>query len=241
MANNTVPTPEALTCVSFQYGIQNNAGFDSQAIFNEVNNTLKTGLIIATENVTIEILNASYPRDGETETEAESQRRAHRSMQRNIRQLQGLHGLVTSLIVYHQQDAATGSLGSANVGELVRRRSTLEQLQGQRQAAYLPKSLDSTGSDKWKNRRLVFYTDEFEPVINTIFDNPFCEEPDGVTCSIVDSTVCVVLEEGDNEAEVQATLLAGIEESIQDGSFVAAIPPENQLPGGETVAPREGS
>ena len=60
-----MPTLEALTCINFQYGIVNNVGVTAQDIFNEVNNTLKTGLIIATRNVTIEILNETYPREQE--------------------------------------------------------------------------------------------------------------------------------------------------------------------------------
>ena len=80
-------------------------------------------------------------------------------------------------------------------------------------------------------RRLVFYTDDFVPQIPAIFDNPFCEKPTPQTeCAIVVTVVCVVLEEGDDEAEVQQVLLSGFEEAILNGDFEAAIPPEHALP-----------
>jgi hypothetical protein len=65
-----------------------------------------------------------------------------------------------------------------------------------------------------------------------MFPNPLCDDLPEFECSVVDSTVCVLLEEGDDEEEVRSSLLAGIEQSILGGSFQAAIPPEHQLPGG---------
>lgn len=61
-----MPTPEALVCMSFQYGIFNSAGIGADDIFNEVGNTLKTGLLIATATIVSEFLNENYPRDGLT-------------------------------------------------------------------------------------------------------------------------------------------------------------------------------
>ena len=48
--------------VDVTYDIANDCGLDSQAIMNEVNNTLKLGLIAATTTTTISILNETYPR-----------------------------------------------------------------------------------------------------------------------------------------------------------------------------------
>ena len=48
--------------VEVTYDIANDCGLDSQAIMNEVNNTLKSGLIAATTTATISILNETYPR-----------------------------------------------------------------------------------------------------------------------------------------------------------------------------------
>ena len=233
-----MPTPEALTCVKFQYGIQNDAGFDADDIFNEVNNTLKTGLIIATENVTIEVLNTTFPR-----SDNESDR---------FRRLELLQSLQSSRHKHqhqHQQDQAVHH-------HLLREKNQMERFNGnailitnlvsttpesqsytqqQRSLAYAPRSsslsseVATTGA---RRRRLVYYTDVFEPAINTIFDNPLCSAPEGFLCAVVDSTVCVILEEGDDEDEVQLALLNGIGAAIEDGSFFAAIPPEHNLPGG---------
>ena len=65
--------------------------------------------------------------------------------------------------------------------------------------------------------------------IDDIIDNPFC--PDDTSCAIVISTVCVMLEAGDDEMEVTDALLDGIKDSINGGEFDAAIPPEHRLPG----------
>jgi hypothetical protein len=226
-----VPTPEALTCVGFQYGIQNSAGFDADDIFNEVNNTLKTGLIIATANVTIQVLNASYPRqdveDNTSRRNLKSQQgQVHRHLLRATKQMERYNGngIVTNFI------ATSPEAISAPVQEQHQQRSL----------AYLPQSPSATTSeDSWGtiSRRLVYYTYEFQPVINNIVDNPFCDAPEGFLCAVVDTTVCVILEEGDDEDEVRNTLLAGISTAIEDGTFSAAIPPEHQLPGGDMIEP----
>ena len=51
--------------VEVTYDIANDCGVDSQAVMNEVDNTLKTGLIAATTTTTIDILNTTYPRAGD--------------------------------------------------------------------------------------------------------------------------------------------------------------------------------
>ena len=72
-----------------------------------------------------------------------------------------------------------------------------------------------------QNRRLEFYSDAFPPTITDVFDNPFCgAASDGVTkCSIIDTTVCLVLEEGDDPTQVRARLVGGISGAFQDGRF----------------------
>ncbi|KAG7350458.1 hypothetical protein IV203_009818 [Nitzschia inconspicua] len=238
------PTPEELTCVNFQYGISNSDGFTAEDIFNEIGNTLKTGLIIATRNVTIETLNTTFPRD-------ESGRRLQQQLQRNHWPLESSKSVDAFLAfrpydryITHDIVSAANSGTTTQVTDLGRFRLgdevakveptpmaegiDYQHTQGHRRAAYLP-----IGAFDEDARRLSFYTDEFEPLVNSIFENPFCDT--GIQCMIVDSTVCVLLEEGDDETMVRAALLGGIEQSIRDGSFQAAIPPENQLPSGEDV------
>lgn len=223
-----MPTPDALTCVNFQYGIQNDAGFDADDIFNEVNNTLKTGLIIATENVTINVLNASFPR-----TDDRRWRRNRRNLNKSS-QLQG-HADRHLLRSKERMERYNGNTAFAIAINLMNENRGTQVQDQRRSLVYHTQSSndDHHFSSLSTARRLVYYTDVFEPVINNIFDNAFCGAPEGFQCAVVDSTVCVMLEEGDDEDEVRATLLSGISAAIVDGSFSAAIPPEHQLPGGD--------
>ncbi|KAL3902729.1 MAG: hypothetical protein SGILL_010720, partial [Bacillariaceae sp.] len=212
------PTPEGLSCVSFQYGIGNSDGFTADDIFNEVDNTLKMGLILATRNVTIEILNSTFPRDG-------------RRLQRDNREQGRLASSDRNLYIADlAQFQSMGSGGTRSFEALLPSNTIAKHDFPRRRAAYLPSFLNHNGMDD--RRRLVIYSDDYLPVINAMFSNPICEDLAEFECSVVDSTVCVLLDEGDNEQEVQSALLAGIERSIVDGTFQEAIPPEHQLPGG---------
>ena len=217
------PTPDTLVCVNFQYGIENDAGYDAEMIFNEVNNTYKSGLIIATSNITIQSLNETYPQDQEG---GRYLQKRIQSQQQKQKQSSSHRGLTVKDIGRFQLDEI-GSTESDSSKERRRRR-----------AVYLPDTssqIDSSSSiddnSVNNNRRLAFYTDSYPPVINNIFDNTFCQVAEGILCAVVDSSVCVILEKGDDESEVKDALLNGIAKSIRDGSFESAIPSENQLPG----------
>lgn len=74
--------------------------------------------------------------------------------------------------------------------------------------------------ERTNRRHLAYYTDAVPPTISSVIDNQFCEvEDESILCSIVDSTVCVYLEEGDSASEVKAQLLDGIKAAFQDGTF----------------------
>lgn len=241
----SVPTPEALTCVTFQYGIENSGGFTAEDIFNEVNNTLKTGLIIATRNVTIEILNETFPRGDDSSSSqrflrteslqiskqylatATSKDRADSPIYDINRPYHG-RGMIAnpSLPINHLFNVM--DLGPFPSEASRSPQKDVNDLQRRRRTVYLPQEISHMDDD---GRRLAYYSDAYPPVINSIADNPFCDKPSDIQCAVVDSTVCVILEEGDDEAAVQTALLLGISEAIRDGSFQAAIPSENQIPG----------
>jgi hypothetical protein len=229
-----VPAPEPLACVSFQYGISNDNGFSASDIFNEVNNTYKTGLILATRNVTIETLNATFPRDDSGRFLREESVWRHRINpldrygQANKEELKfdSLGSLGTrGLHVANLQD-------SKHLQFFVLRESTRSN-GNRRRTVYLPQQ-ESDGEIidvSQLSRQLVFYTDEDPVEIDAIVDNPLCEPENPVTqCAVVASTACTVLEDGDNENLVKVVLLAGIRLSILNGDFEDAIPPEHQLP-----------
>jgi hypothetical protein len=227
------PTPENLTCVRFQYGISNDNGFSASDIFNEVNNTYKTGLLIATRNVTVETLNATYPRDGSGRfLRGESDWRHHiepplRNDQANKKELkfEGFGGLGTrDLQDYNLQSFV---LHESKPGKSLRSNGN------RRRTVYLPQeeSDDEMIDISQLSRQLVFYTDEYPVRIDAIFDNPFCRPSNPITrCAVVASTVCALLEDGDDEGEVGDVIIAGIQISIKNGEFEDAIPPEHQFP-----------
>ena len=234
-----MPTPGALTCVHFQYGITNDKGFTAEAIFNEVNNTFKEGLIIATRNVTIVTLNTTYPKANSSRF-LRSKRRSQSwrsffttdSEQRITPKIEpekfespstDIIGLVT---LYHSAKPNVVTLSKESL------KYSEQGTNSRRKTAYLPsegRSPKQTAFGDQSKRELVFYSDEFPVQISSIVNNPFCPPLAQTKCAIVSSTVCVLLEAGDNATQVRQNLLNGIGNSIQDGSFAAAIPPANQL------------
>ncbi len=77
------------------------------------------------------------------------------------------------------------------------------------------------------SRRLVYYSDANNPItINYIFDNPVC--PKNTTpptlCAVVSTTVCVILEAGDNATFVDEKLLEGFQTAVDGGILQARIP-----------------
>ena len=179
----TVPTPEALICVTFQYGVSNNNGFSAEDLFNENGNTFKTGLLVATETVLINVLNATST---------------------GSRQLRGV-----------EEDHPSGHI-----------RPVMQEM-SQRRAASMDR-ISSYSNSMGRRRKLVFYSDEWPVTIDAIIPNPFsC--PTNSDCAVVSSTVCVLLEEGENEVSIREFVLDGIETAIESGAFEAAVPPENQF------------
>ena len=79
-------------------------------------------------------------------------------------------------------------------------------------------------------RKLFYYTDDIPVTINSVTDNPLCAgsaQNNQVMCAIVSSTVCVVLEEGDDPDEVRALMIAGLRQAVDSGDFLRRIPPED--------------
>jgi len=230
------PTPDRLLCVTFQYGIENDHGYDAEDILNEVNNTYKSGLIIATRNATIQSLNESYPRDQEggrylqKKISQQQQQSSGRAIDRVWYENLGVTqpSIINDVDIIQQDERNFEHGYGGSIIGVIENDST----QVRRRAVFLPhmstQITDSINNNKKVNdRRLAFYTDSYPPVINNIFDNAFCQQPEGIVCAVVDSSVCVMLEEGDDDDEVKGVLLNGIETSIQNGSFENVIHTEN--------------
>ena len=107
-----------------------------------------------------------------------------------------------------------------------------EMVRGRRQLAYLDSSkrTQSLSSQKlqMQHRTLVYYTDEVPVTIDRIIDieNP-CDP--GQNCLLVVSTITVMLEEGDDPAEVYDAINDGMKSSFGDSSFFAAIPEDTVI------------
>jgi hypothetical protein len=194
-----------LVCFSFQYAIANNVGLDAQDLWYERNNTLKTGLESAARNITIQALNATYPRDEEsTRLLLESTPRARMSKSRPQESPQ-----------HKRSEGTVQGCASSNPNK--------DSQKG--------RSAPGGANEKSIRRRLVLYTNDHAIEITAIVDNRFCAKasPD-MRCAIVTTSVCATLEEGDEKDGVRQAILGAIMREIATGEFEDAIPPENRLP-----------
>jgi len=192
----------------------------SDDIENGINNNVKEGLIIATQEVTMQALNDTIPAD------LEGQRALlfHDTTSIRSKTLDPLQYFVTitdgEFIVEEDYTLAKNEYGQSSNGRWK------DEGHQRRIPAVSPPGESSTEND----RLLAFYDYSYPPVITDVVDNPYCPEYDeGITCSIVFTKVCVVLEEGDDEDEVKDELLDGIQLSFQDGTFENAIPSYDEL------------
>jgi len=161
--------------VQIEYDLkQNNCdGFSANNIMNEMNNTLKEGLVVATSTITIGILNETYPR---TEDNA-GRRRTER---------------------VHTQQRGLAHIRS-------------------------PTASASPAGNVSQQRNLAYYTPENPVTITRVLDI-YSGCPVGQKCVLIISSIPVVLEPGDDPDEVKGVIAGGMQRSVNDGSFFAAIP-----------------
>jgi hypothetical protein len=239
-APSAMPSQADLVCVEFSFLLNNDIGLSAEDLLNEVNNTLKTGLEIAGRNITIEIMNTSFP-GGAMPEDPESLLPGGNGTRRALdrpavvlspSRLPGAHvvadagallALQAGLADKFGQDGTTDILRS--FGHILRPSSPPSLHRHQR----YPGGEDLRRLFRMlQERRLVYYTDEFPSTVFNIRQNFLCDgAQEGVLCSVVEQFSCVVLEEGDDRALVQTVLASGIREAINNGDFERAIPPEN--------------
>jgi len=88
-----------------------------------------------------------------------------------------------------------------------------------------------------RERRLSYYTDYIPVAINSVTDNPLCAgaaQNPRIMCAIVSSTVCAVLEEGDDPNEERAIIVNGLRQAVDSGDFLRRIPAEKLTMTGES-------
>jgi hypothetical protein len=251
-APSAMPSSADLVCVDFSFLLNNDIGLSAEDLLNEVNNTLKTGLEIAGANITIEIMNASFPggdvpEDTEVTLPGAEDEVGNATGTGNVTRhalerpsvassqsghIEGAHVVADAGHLMALQAGLTGEFGQDKTTDILRSFGRILRPRPSpslhRQQRY-PGNQDLRRSLRMSSlRRLVYYTDEFPSTVYNIRQNFICDgAQEGVLCSVVEQFTCVVLEEGDDRAVVQAVLSAGIREAINNGDFEKAIPPEH--------------
>lgn len=244
------PQLEGLVCVNFQYGLTNDANLTAADIFNGNGNTLKIGLVIATETTVVDILNTSFPMSATKVyyiLSSESYETINNNLwsmlskfriERNetvadsgnwVRHLSGLKESVEYAVV----DFLGGDVDSYNrvtteMNVMERRRAPTVKTESGHLAA---KQQSAVRKAQQSRRQLVIYTDEIPAVITSIADVPIelCSGTGSMRrCSIVSSTVCVIAGPDDDQVVVRQTLVIGLAKAISSGDFLGAVPPEHQ-------------
>lgn len=203
------PDPGDLLCIDFGYSFENQLNLTAEDIMTSNGTDIKTGLLIATREITIKILNETFPQRNSISDDTESRRG---------RQLDKVSRAVELAVIdiYSQQ--------GMNAQTPVRVDPQTAWSRSDR--AFMRLRLLSS---EYRNRRLAFYSDRFPVTILSILDNPFCPQgtADGTTlCAVVQSQVCVILEEGDDRDIVRSTIVSGIRLAVNSGEFWQLVPPE---------------
>lgn len=202
---------------------------------NENGNTLKSGLIEATRTTVISILNETYPRADGAAFENPNQVRAEKAKS-------GVH-VGPVMLSTGQRRKLLHAVEQADAFVLDMELTTYQmELRGQvekmlngtscsqsRRLQYL-REQQSSFLRHDSSRRLVYYSDEFPVQITQVVDSVTCPGSmmnDAIRCAVVSSTVCVVLEPGDDPVEIRQTIISGLQEAFQSGEFEDNIPPSS--------------
>lgn len=248
--------PETL-CIGFQYELMNNRSLSAEDIFNEVNNTIKTGLEIATREIVIEILNETFPRDSSSQPEeARATKPDPNSWKWNVTE-HNRDDWARGKTAQHDPDDSVWGVTDMTGGHFRRLSRKVElaalladsvltgiatseiqdallQMRSEKVRRLKPhlQAPEDSSYGIQGSRRLVYYSDDYPVEVTRIVDRNNCptNDIDGVNtlrCAIVSTTLCVVLEDGDDPVLIRRTLVTELGEAIEDGSFEDKIPPEN--------------
>lgn len=226
----SIEQPETL-CINFQYQVVNNQSLSADDIMNEVDNTLKSGLIAATRTTVITILNETYPRSvavgsfqpppsivtksvSEEEYMGQVMYPGGVRYRKLLQAAEQANAFVMDVdVTLHREEIKDDMANALNI---VTRSRHLHYLR-------------DSHSFLRQARRLVYYSDEFPVEITQIVDSNTCPGSiigDFIMCAVVSSTVCVILEPGDDPVEIRRMIVDGLDEAFRNGDF------ENNIPSG---------
>jgi len=227
----------------------NNRSLTADDILNEMNNTLKTGLMEATRAIIIQLLNDTYPRTArarpaQLQPKEEVSHKVHNPgdwtwntpgaqhhdpNDWSWSDMGGRRRLPVLREAAARADAMALGIDMDEYPNMIHK-EVFEMYNSTRRSLQLllPRRSDSyiRGS-----RRLVYYSDEYPVEIPIIIDNPSCPSnnengENTIRCAIVSSRLCVVLEAGDNPNMIRRTLVNGLSAAIDSGEFEDLIPRE---------------
>ena len=232
--SNPSLAPIETLCIDFQYEIVNSKSLSADDIMNEVDNSLKNGLIEATRTTVINILNATYPRtngggsqpstlSGETGNYPAALQPEDVNY---VGQLMFPDGHYRKLLqAAEQADALVLEMDLQTYrAEFHDELTTLFNTTKQNRRLMRDKSFLR------RSRRLAYFSDEYPAEITLIADSTTCPGSsvnESIRCAVVSSTVCVILEPGDDPVEIRKAIVDGLTESFMNGDFVGNIPPDS--------------
>jgi hypothetical protein len=229
-----------LVCVSFSYQLNNLEGLTADDIFFGRNNTLRAGLEFAGRNITIQLVNNTFPRteadlitarqaDPVEEVEEEEEEEStspfgNPRLRKHKQRYSNKNSPATRKLADFQTAMKLGVSSSFGPDEALVIMESSDGILSSRLPALeeTRRSLSSPSS-----RRLVFYTDEYPSRVTNVVENFICENTaDDLICVIIQQLACVIREEGDDVGVIRFTLRNGLRDAINSGEFLAVIPPE---------------
>jgi hypothetical protein len=210
----------------------NNRSLSAEDIKNEVNNSLKTGLMIATKTIVINLLNETYRRTVQSRPNErlETNHDPYSWMWGDMRTTAG--GGFRRQLPEVEEAAELADVIALGLG-LSSYETIHEQVADlQTNARRLHRRPAPPDNHVRGARRLVFYSDDYPVEIKMIVDRNNCPINDvngtnTLRCAIVSSTLCVVVEKDDNPLKIRETLMRGLAAAIESGEFEETIPPES--------------
>lgn len=169
-------------------------GLDAHKIDNAINNTLKVDLINATKYSVIETLNTTYPRSASAQS----------STITNIFTIQRFLEFV------YKENKGHDLIPLDQGGNKLRNLYSTER----RNDRYFRRSSVRMLNTNQLQRRLVYFTEELPIGVEHIADNPFCAGARPIHCVMMQFSICIVLEDGDNAGQIRRSIIRNLRTGI---------------------------